>query len=66
MHNYQYHGISLVMWASATRYEDEEAVDVCEAMERMAQLFLSDSGKVGDVTESDPAATDDHDVSIRT
>ena len=32
------------------RYEDEEAVDVCEAMERMAQLFLSDSGKVEDVT----------------
>lgn len=33
------------------RYEDEEAVDVCEAMERMAQLFLSDSGKVEDVTD---------------
>ncbi len=33
------------------RYEDEEAVDVCEAMERMAQLFLSDSGKVEEVTD---------------
>lgn len=40
------------------RYEDEEAVDVCEAMERMAQLFLSDSGKVEDVTDQDNAATD--------
>ncbi len=33
------------------RYEDEEAEDVCEAMERMAQLFLSDSGKVEDITD---------------
>lgn len=40
------------------RYEDEEAVDVCEAMERMAQLFLSDSGKVEDVTDQDNAAAD--------
>lgn len=39
------------------RYEDEEAVDVCEAMERMAQLFLSDSGKVEDVTDQEKAAT---------
>ena len=37
------------------RYEDEEAGDVCEAMERMAQLFLSASGKVEDVTEQDQA-----------
>ena len=35
------------------RYEDEEDVDVCEAMERVAQLFLSDSGSVDDVTEED-------------
>lgn len=40
---------------SATRYEDEDAEEVCEAMERMAQLFLSDSGKVEDVTEQDSA-----------
>ena len=33
-------------------------MDVCEAMERMAQLFLSDSGKVEDETEHDDAATD--------
>ena len=39
------------------RYEDEEAEGVCEAMERMAQLFLSDSGKVEDVTDQDDAAT---------
>ena len=32
------------------RYEDEEAEEVCEAMERMAQLFMSDSGKVEDIT----------------
>lgn len=38
----------------ACRYEDEEDADVCEAMERMAQLFLSDSGKMEEVTnESD-------------
>ncbi|KAL3132076.1 hypothetical protein ABBQ32_008686 [Trebouxia sp. C0010 RCD-2024] len=42
-----------------TGYEDEEAVDVCEAMERMAQLFLSDSGKVEDVTEQGQATADD-------
>lgn len=32
------------------RYEDEESVGVCEAMESLAQLFLSDSGAVEDVT----------------
>lgn len=47
-----------------TGYEDEEAEDVCEAMERMAQLFLSDSGKVEDVTDEqskcqDSASTQD-------
>ena len=40
------------------RYEDEEAEGVCEAMERMAQLFLSDSGKVEDVTDQDHAASE--------
>ena len=30
-------------------------MEVCEAMERIAQLFLSDSGKVEDVAESDQA-----------
>ena len=40
------------------RYEDEEAVDVCEAMERMAQLFLSDSGKVEDITDEQTDSQD--------
>lgn len=38
---------------ASCRYEDEEDLDVCEAMERVAQLFLSDSGSVEDVTEED-------------
>ena len=33
-------------------------MEVCGAMERMAQLFLSDSGRVEDVTDQDHAATD--------
>ena len=40
------------------RYEDEEAVDVCEAMERMAQLFLSDGGKVEDITDEQTDSQD--------
>lgn len=31
---------------------------MCEAMERMAQLFLSDSGKVEDVTDEQSKCQD--------
>ena len=32
--------------ANVCRYETEEHLGVCEAMERIANLFLSDSGSI--------------------
>ena len=37
--------------SSASRYETEEHAGVCEAMERIANLFLSDSGSIEEIPE---------------
>lgn len=46
-----------LMGCTHCRYEDEDATEVCEAMERMAQLFLSDSGKVEEVADASGSPT---------
>ena len=42
-------GICRLPTANGCRYETEEHPGVCEAMERIANLFLADSGSIEEV-----------------